>query len=35
MIVSHLLEKSTHLVESHSSPYFVFESVELDESHVR
>jgi hypothetical protein len=34
MNVSDLFEKSTHLVEFQSSPSFVFEPVELDESHV-
>lgn len=34
MIVSDLFEKSTHLVEFQSSPYFVFEPVELAKSHV-
>jgi len=34
MIVSNLFEKSMHLVESQSSPYLVFEPVELDNSHI-
>jgi hypothetical protein len=34
MIAIGLFEKRTHLVEQRSSPYLVFEPVELDEHHI-
>ncbi len=35
MVVSVLFKKPTYLVEFYSSPYLVFEPVELDESLIR